>query len=396
MIRIYDKEFCTGCHACVSVCPRKCIVMGTDEEGFLYPKVDVGACIQCEACVRVCPVLHPYEQHLPMKAYASRHTDEDIRMLSSSGGIFTRLAEEVIRRDGVVFGARYDERWQVVHTWTDTLEGIACFRGAKYVQSIIGDTYRQARNFLRQGKRVLFTGTPCQIAGLKHFLKMEYDTLLTVDVVCHGVPSPRVWQAYLDAINPRHEPITALTMRDKSRGWSRYRMEICTAEHSLYSGSAARNVFSRGFLADFYLRPSCHACPAKQGKSGSDLTLGDFWDIAKISLSMDDDRGVSLVVIQSQKGMNFCRALGVCQEEVTYGQAVRSNPALERSAPLTSYRAEFWTRFPKEGMKVVRWLWWRKRVAHYFLSVILNVVKNLKSISWCKQILRDTQDDMIR
>ena len=379
MIQITDKKACTGCHACASVCPRKCITMRADGEGFLYPEADADVCIRCGACVRVCPVLHPYEVRLPMKVFASRCADGEVRMQSSSGGVFTVLAQEVVRRGGVVFGARYDGCWQVVHTWADTLEGIARFRGAKYVQSIIGDTYRRARTFLRQGRWVLFTGTPCQIAGLKHFLHRDYDTLLTADVVCHGVPSPRVWQVYLDAINPRHEPITALTMRDKSRGWSRYRMEIRTEGHCLYSGRASRNVFSRGFLADFYLRPSCHACPAKQGRSGSDLTLGDFWGIGGVCPSMDDDRGVSLVVIHSEKGMNFCLPLGVCQKEVAYNDAVRSNPALERSAPLTRYRAEFWARFPKEGMRAVSRLWWKRRVEHYFHNVILNVVKNLKA-----------------
>lgn len=362
MIQINDKKDCTGCHACASVCPRKCITMRADEEGFLYPDLDVGVCIRCGACLRVCPVLHPYEVCRPLKVCASRHTCKEIRMQSSSGGVFTRLAEEIIRKGGVVFGARYDDCWKVMHTWADTMEGIACFRGAKYVQSVIGHTYSEVRTFLRQGRWVLFTGTPCQIAGLKHFLKVEYDTLLTADVVCHGVPSPRVWQVYLDTINPLHEPITTLTMRNKSQGWSRYCMEIRTAKHCLYSGRASRNVFSRGFLADFYLRPSCHACLAKQGRSGSDLTLGDFWGIAEVCPSMDDDLGVSLVVIHSPQGMNFCGALGVCQKEVTYEQVIRANPALERSAPLTSYRAEFWERFSKEGMRAVSQLWWKKRV----------------------------------
>ena len=361
MIEIKDKKKCTGCHACKAVCPRKCIQMISDEEGFLYPQVIQESCIDCGACVKVCPVLYPSDVQSPLKVYAARNRMESVRMSSSSGGVFTALAEEIIRRGGVVFGASFREDGQVVHSWTEQLEGIAAFRGAKYVQSLIGEASLQVNRFLKQGRWVLFSGTPCQIAGLKHFLRKNPERLLTVDVVCHGVPSPLVWRTYLDSINPCRLPITTLSMRDKSGGWKRYGMKICTEDTVLYTGKAASNPYSQGYLENLYLRPSCYECPAKKGRSHSDLTLGDCWGIERVYPSLDDNRGTGLVLVNSSLGMNFYRSLSVLQKEVTYAQAFRGNPSLECSAPLPKGREEFWRRFPQEGMKVVSDIYQRNR-----------------------------------
>ena len=237
MIEIKDKKDCCGCQACVTVCTKHCIAMQADNEGFLYPIVDKSACTNCGLCEKVCPVINQSEPHKPLKVYAAKNKNEDIRRQSSSGGIFTLLAEKVINEGGVVFGARFNENWNVVHSWTDTKEGIAALRGSKYVQSTIGNTYNEAREFLKQGRKVLFSGTPCQIAGLKKFLRKEYNNLLTVDVVCHGVPSPLVWRKYLEEVreNIRAEReagkntvsfslndlpvITGISFRDKTHGW---------------------------------------------------------------------------------------------------------------------------------------------------------------------------------
>lgn len=361
MIEIKDKKNCTGCHACWAVCPQNCIQMIPDEEGFLYPNVHLNGCIDCGACEKVCPVLYPTDTSFPLKVYAARHKDDTIRMNSSSGGIFTVLAEEIIKREGVVFGASFNEDWQVVHSFTEQQEGLALFRRAKYVQSLIGDVYLQVRRFLKQGRWVLFSGTPCQVSGLKHFLRTGYERLLTVDVVCHGVPSPLVWRTYLDSINPQKERITVLSMRDKSHGWKQYGMEIRTQDSVLYQGKAASNLYSQGYLDNLYLRPSCHACPVRKGRSHSDLTLGDFWGIERVHSSIDDDRGTGLVLVNSLAGMNFYRSLSVLEKEVTYAQAFRGNPSLECSAPLTDLREEFWKRFPEEGMKAVSDLHKRKK-----------------------------------
>ena len=197
MIEIKDKKDCCGCSACVQRCPKQCITLKEDNEGFLYPIVDKKTCIDCGLCEKVCPILHQGEPQKPLKVYAAKNLNEEIRRQSSSGGIFTLLAEQVIQEGGVVFGARFDENWEVKHDYTETIEGLAVFRGSKYVQSRIEDNYKKAEEFLKQGRKVLFSGTPCQIAGLKRFLRKEYEELLTVDFVCHGVPSPGVWRKYL-------------------------------------------------------------------------------------------------------------------------------------------------------------------------------------------------------
>lgn len=197
MIKITDKSRCCGCESCRSVCPKKCISMKADKEGFLYPEVDLSQCVDCKLCEKVCPVLHPALLDRKPKVFAGINNDIKIRLQSSSGGIFTLLAEQILHKGGIVFGACFDEHWNVVHSYTDTIEGLEHFRGSKYVQSYVGDSFVQVKKFLDEGREVLFSGTPCQIAGLKNFLRKPYHNLLTVDVVCHGVPSPKVWQSYL-------------------------------------------------------------------------------------------------------------------------------------------------------------------------------------------------------
>lgn len=189
MIHIEDKSRCCGCAACMQRCPKLCITMSEDEEGFLYPKVDVSLCIDCGLCEKTCPVINQDEPHEPFAVYAAKNKDEKTRRESSSGGIFTMLAEQTIKSGGVVFGAKFNEQWEVEHGGVETIDDLAALRGSKYLQSRIGETYQEAERFLKEGREVLFSGTPCQIAGLKKYLRKDYPALLTVDVICHGAPS---------------------------------------------------------------------------------------------------------------------------------------------------------------------------------------------------------------
>ena len=362
MIQILDKSQCCGCTACVSICPKQCITMREDEEGFLYPVVDSSHCIDCNLCKKVCPELYPKEMREPLHVYAAKHKNEQVRLASSSGGIFTLLAEKIIDESGVVFGVRFNNNWDVVHDYTETMEGLAVFRGSKYVQSYMGDCYLKAKSFLEQGRKVMFTGTPCQIAGLKNFLRKDYDNLLTVDVVCHGVPSPKVWQVYLDEIARKggknsvlSHPIVEKTeinhidFRSKSIGWKKFSFALTLSKATadgekntvLLSSIFTENPYMNAFLSNLSLRPSCYDCPAKAGKSGSDITIADFWGIEDVLPEFDDDKGISLVLSYSEKGGRWLAGLDCECIEVDYRSAQRMNPLISSSVSKPINRAFF-------------------------------------------------------
>lgn len=362
MIQIKDKKDCCGCSACVQKCPKQCISLEEDNEGFLYPIVDKESCIDCGLCEKVCPVLHQGEPHKPLQVYAARNKDEEIRRQSSSGGIFTLLAEKVIQEGGVVFGARFDEQWEVRHDYTETVEGLAAFRGSKYVQSRMEDNYRKAEMFLKQGRKVLFSGTPCQVAGLKRFLRKEYENLLTVDFICHGVPSPGVWRKYLketvarmcdknsvstDPISMEDAHVESISFRDKSSGWKKYSfaLNLSATNRSGAKNTVSlyevflQNTFMKGFLANLYLRPSCYACAAKCGKSESDITIGDLWGSSAIVGNDDDDRGTSLVLISKDR----CKVdASLWMKEIDYQAILTYNSSIERSVRIPKERASFY------------------------------------------------------
>jgi coenzyme F420-reducing hydrogenase beta subunit len=229
--------------------------MKLNEEGFLYPIVDETRCVKCKKCEEICPAIVQGKERKPLKVYAAKNPDDEIRIQSSSGGIFSLLAEYIINEGGVVFGARFNDKWEVVHDYAETKEGLEAFRGSKYVQSRINDTYKLTKDFLSAGKKVLFTGTPCQIAGLKAYLQKEYDNLLTVDLVCHGVPSPLVWKKYLDEIvlpfTKNNANIVSIKFRDKSFGWKEkgFRITFIDAKGKTFSflESRTKNLFRKAF-----------------------------------------------------------------------------------------------------------------------------------------------------
>lgn len=384
MISIKDKQDCCGCAACVQRCPKQCITLHEDNEGFLYPQVDESLCIDCGLCEKVCPVINQADERIPLGVYAAKNPNESVRMQSSSGGVFTMLAEHIIDEGGVVFGACFDERWEVVHSYAETKEALAKFRGSKYVQSKIGSTYQQAEGFLKSGRKVLFSGTPCQIAGLKKYLRKEYDNLLAVDFICHGVPSPGVFRTYLqeeinrsfarqgdgknsvlhpciplvtesDGLDGHGMAIESIAFRDKRNGWKKYGFALGLSKASaagekntvlLSYKPLNKDLFMRGFLRDLYLRPSCYACPAKALKSESDLTLGDWWGIASIMPEIDDDKGISAVTANTAQGADALRAIHAEMYAVAYDELTLRNPALVKSATIPKNREAF---FKEDG-----------------------------------------------
>lgn len=359
MINIKDKAQCCGCEACAQRCPKQCISLIEDAEGFLYPRVDASVCIDCGLCEKVCPVLNQSSERQPQSVFAAINPDIDTRLKSSSGGIFSALAHAVLSQGGVVFGVCWDKDWRLVFDCAETESDLARFRGSKYLQAHVGDAYVRAEQFLKSGRQVLFTGTACQIAGLKKYLRRDYDNLLSVDVICHGAPSPKVWKSYLDEQKTKIEQergeryeICAINFRDKSNSWKNYNfsLELKSADGKLDSfvQPSVQNIFMRGFLRDIYLRPSCYSCLAKSGKSGADITLGDFWGINVLRPEIDDDRGVSAICINTDRGASWFDGLSLEQYPMAYADVCRYNPSLLRPVACPPQRAKFFALYGQQ------------------------------------------------
>lgn len=292
MIKLNRPEDCCGCTACANICGHGAITMGVDAEGFVYPRINEALCTDCGLCDRVCPLIARGAMDLKVKTYrsiyAGRLNDETALMRSASGGAFWALASEVIADGGVVFGAVYDNDMCVVHRGVDTLEGCRAFQGSKYSQSDTFQAYRDVRGIVRSGRKVLFTGTPCQVDGLLRFLIKKYDNLLTMDVVCHAVPSPLIFNDYISLVNRRLKGrLIDLNMRDKStRGWSHtftYRYDLADGR-SLIDQDKTVN-WGRIFFSKLIDRPSCHECKYTNLNRASDITVADFWDDATCVLN---------------------------------------------------------------------------------------------------------------
>lgn len=351
MINILNKEDCCGCSSCAQRCPKECIEMLADEQGFLYPNGNKDKCIDCGLCEKACPVINPSDSIVPLDSYAAINTNDNIRNVSSSGGVFSGIAEHVIISGGVVFGAKFNEKWEVVHSYTEDITGLSAFRGSKYVQSSLGSCYKEVEEFLRQGRTVLFTGTPCQIAGLKKYLRKDYDSLYTVDIVCHGVPSPLLWQNYIEELSKNYkesiDSIKDINFRNKEQGWNRYCFSIKWSNKELKE-RRRKNLYMRGYLANLFLRPSCSNCPAKSFKSGSDITIGDFWGIEAIDPQMFDDKGTTLFIVNTCKGDALLQQLSFNLKRESK-DVLKKNPVLWKSSQKNELSTMFWERYNKSN-----------------------------------------------
>jgi len=349
MISIVNKQDCCGCAACVQVCPKNCIELFTDNEGFLYPKTDANVCVECGLCEKVCPILNQKGERKPVKVIAAINPDDEVRRNSSSGGVFSILAENVIRQGGVVFGARFDENWQVVISSVESIEQLSAFRGSKYLQARVENSYAQCKDFLNKGRKVLFSGTPCQIAGLLNYLRKPYDNLITVDFVCHGVPSPGVWKKYLDEVTEASKvAVEDVKFRTKPEGWKKFHLGITLDKEGasyILSSRYSDNTYMKAFLSNMILRPSCYACPAKSGKSQSDLTIADFWGVEKVMPDMDDDKGTSIILINTPKFESITDEEKMKCKEVDYDTIILFNPSITSSSTPHRQRKRFFARW---------------------------------------------------
>lgn len=299
------KDSCTGCSACASVCPRHAIQMKENSEGFLYPEVDEKACVNCGACLSVCHVLHDIREVRPLQAYAGVYADDAVRLGSSSGGLYSAIAEWVLSHEGVVYGAIYGNSGKdVFHANSDDVP-FQFQRKSKYVESDLRDTYLRVQNCLKQGRWVLFSGTPCQVSGLYAFLGERAEKLLTVDFVCHGVPSRRVYREFCEDLERRYRAkLCDVDFRPKLTGWRRHSIQACFENGAKYRRDAALDRYFSGFMAqNLFLRRCCYECQFRCSHQ-SDFTLADYWGVKKEDGIREDGFGLSLVMINTRAALS--------------------------------------------------------------------------------------------
>lgn len=303
-----DKKQCTGCAACYSKCAKAAITMTADQTGFLYPAVNVETCVECGACTKACPVIEDIDITInePRAAFVLRHKDDVVRGESTSGGAFTAIAQTVLRRGGVVFGAAFNDEMKVVHCYVDNERDLYKFRNSKYVQSEIDNTYKEAKSFLKEDRWVCYSGTPCQIHGLLKYLgSIEQKKLITVDLVCHCVPSPLIFQKYVDYQRKKVGVFDSLVFRDKGRGYSYSTMALYNKGNCTYRNGSESDLWFRAFLHGFCDRDSCSDCRFQKWPRQSDLTIWDCFTVRKFAPQMDDNKGATSVIAWSEKGADI-------------------------------------------------------------------------------------------
>lgn len=359
MKKLCSTELCTGCGACAAKCPVACIQMEPDAEGFLQPVVDYAKCISCNRCQKACPILNKtVPDSEETIAYAAINKDEPVRLHSTSGGVFSLLCRWVLDREGVIFGAVYDKDFQVIHCQVDCSEDLYKLRGAKYAQSNLGDTFLRVKSNLADGRYVLFSGTPCQVGGLVSYLGKDYERLILVDLICHGVPSPKVWQHYIDyrkkqdadGLNPVY-----INLRSKETGWPGYSIRFEYPDGKFYSAPNSQDPYLRGFVGNLYLRSSCHHCQFKGISRQSDFTLGDYWGVWGQLPEYHDEKGTSLVLLHSQKAhsiwndlptdLRFCEVDGI--------RALKGNPSALAASAYSQARPLFFRRYQTEDFSAL-------------------------------------------
>lgn len=376
MIHITDPYKCCGCGACVSICPRQCIVLKKDDtEGFLYPEVDSSLCCHCDACERVCPMLNDNASLKPLYVIACRNEDKDVRISSSSGGIFSSLAEHIISKGGVVFGVRFsDDFGKAIFCEISNTSDISLLRGSKYMQAETTNIYTLVRERLHQERLVLFSGTPCQIRALRLYLGQDAHSslLYCVDIICHGVPSSEVWRRYLHNVIGNQIP-SHVSFRDKTTGWKNFSMVIKTPTEA-YSCVHRDDLYMQSFLRNVNLRPSCYNCQTKNGRSGADLTIGDFWGIPS---GTDDDSGVSQVPVMTNHGELLLNDVHIYAHTYPICIVQKYNPAYFSSVAEPTRRRYFWKYYHTNLVKAVKC-----STEHTFLFSRLKHM--IKTILWHK------------
>lgn len=390
MITIKEKKKCCGCAACATICPHQVLTMEVDKSGFFYPIViNKKKCTNCGLCEKVCPILHENKERIPTYSYAIKNNDEEVRKNSSSGGVFSAFAKRTIEEGGIVYGASFDEQWNVKHISITKKEDLHYLQGSKYVQSNTFGIYKDIKQKLQDGINVLFIGTPCQVAGLNHYLQIKYKKLTTIDFICHGVPSPKIWKDYLlELVNLYKLPIANIDFRNKTTGWKDYLFVINfadTATGGIINTEMVShhhdNIYMKLFLENYILRPSCHSCMFRRGKGGSNYTLGDYWGIQRFNTEFDDDRGTSLFIgYDNPSSIPLYIRQNCTAIETPVEFALNNNPSYTRDWPQSRYSHLFFFLHNYFSLKIMS--------SYSICLKINNLVKKLDSLIVLKSIRR--------
>lgn len=343
-----DKNKCTGCYSCYNGCPKNCISMKRDGEGFSYPQIDTDSCVNCGICEQVCPALNKItietNKSIP-NVYAAWSLNNEIRVDSTSGGIFSELALKFIETGGYICGARYGKNHHIEHCIVNSEDGLKKIRQSKYAQSDVGYAYRDIKQLLLKNERLLFCGTPCECAGLLNYLNKKYDNLFIIDFVCRGANSPKVYEKFLGYLEERyHSKIKRVWFKNKTFGWNRFSTKVEFENGQAYLEDRNNDMYIVGYIQhNLYMRPSCAKCQYKDFPRVSDITLADFWGVKLSNPMLDIENGTSLVMLNSQKGVELFNKIKSCIfcEEKTLNDTLKGNPSILESPTMNSKREYF-------------------------------------------------------
>lgn len=354
-----NKKDCCGCGACMNACLKQAISMQEDQYGFFYPQIDNSLCVKCGACQKVCNYQNKKETHIPEHTYAVCAKSEGTLKRSASGGVFAVLAQKILAMGGVVFGAAFDKTWSVRHIGVESLEELPELQGSKYVQSNTGSTYQQVKHYLKQSRKVLYSGTPCQIAGLYGFLGKDDENLLTVDLICHGVPNQRMFHDYLHSLGT----VTDFTFRDKNAGWGKNGSVIIQRNDTSYKKILweSSQPYLYYFVNSFMHRESCYQCKYTCQHRPADITLGDYWGIEKQHPDylgkncFSTKKGISVVIANTAKGLTTLRQCSdaLHMKDSTFEKAADGNAQLVRPSVKNPERQEILDLYAQQGWDAV-------------------------------------------
>lgn len=393
MERIYkEKAQCCGCGACVDICPVDAVCMIKDSEGFAYPQVDQEKCIDCGQCVRVCSYFDNRREKTGQEYYAVKHKSEQIVINSSSGGAFTALSDVILRKGGCVYGAAFSEEFDVRHIRTANEKQRDLLRGSKYVQSDMIGIMKQIAEDLVNGLWVLFSGTPCQTAGVRRYIEQKSvsgEKLVLCDFICHGVASPEIWKKYVAFLNCHNsEKVSYFTFREKDKGWHNFYSKIMSGDKDISSEYSEKNSYFKIYGTCYINRPICYACNYTSYDRVSDITLGDFWNIKSIAPEMDDNKGTSMLMINSLKGKEL---LDLAKDNLITLKCEKADvwqPHLEYANELPAKRKRFWRDYREQDFEKILHIYGKGNLIGNCKRIFGKIVKRIGVYVWAGKMYR--------